>query len=465
MSFISYEFLVFFPVVIGLYWLVPKTRWQNFIIAAASLIFYGWLAAWHVVVLFFSILADYLLALGIVHWKSRSSLLMWVGIGLNLVLLASVKYYFTYDDLLAVWAAPAGIKPEVFSPSFLLLPVGASFYTLKKISYLVDVQRGTMLPERDLISFTAFVSFFPQVLSGPIDRPRNFLKQLEVPRVWASAHFYNSWQLLLMGLLKKLVIANTVKVFVDQIFLMKEPSKIFLIVGGLGFTLQILADFSSYTDLSRGLAFLLGLNTTENFDKPYLALTPTDFWNRWHISFSSWLRDYIFFPIRRMLLRITPLPDLLKQILPPLITMLISGLWHGTGLTFIIWGGYYGVLIIIYQLHGIRATSNPLQRFFAWAGMFSLIVFGWLIFRATSIQWLWNALTVSPFFRSTNELIASFVLLVMISFYAALMLFKHALDVHAPQRISLHAAYYVLALVMTIIFMNSSSPDFIYFQF
>ncbi|NWF64741.1 MAG: MBOAT family protein [Chloroflexi bacterium] len=463
MAFIGFEFLIFFLIVLALYWLLPNPGWQNFLLFASSLIFYGWLASWHGAILFASILVDFLLALGMARWRNRSVFLMWLGIILNLALLISVKYFAYYNETLAAWSMQAGFAGDVFLTT-ILLPLGTSFYTLKKISYLVEVQRGTLRPQPDFIAFGAYAAFFPQVFSGPIERPQAFLRQLQEKRAWAADHFYNAWPLTLMGLFKKIVIANTVKVLVDQIFLMKEPSKVFLIVGGLGFTLQILADFSSYTDLSRGIAFLLGLKTAENFNTPYLALTPNDFWNRWHISFSSWLRDYIFFPVRRILLRVKHLPGIFSQIIPPLLTMFISGVWHGTGSTFILWGVYYGILIIIYQTLGIRGEAKSFKRFFLWLAMFAFIVFGWMIFRAGSLSWLWNAL-MAPFSRASNDLIAAFVLLVMISFYASLLFSKHLLDVYAPKKISLHALYYALAAGMTIVFMNSSSPDFIYFQF
>lgn len=467
MQFTSYAFLLFFLTVLVLYWAVGGRRWQNLILLAASFIFYGWLAPWHSAVLFASIVVDYFLALAMVRWKPRTVLFMWLGLSLNIGLLAFVKYYFTFDEILAAWAGGFGISSDHFL-SFIILPLGVSFYTLKKISYLIETARGTLQPARDFIAYAAYISFFPQVFSGPIDRPQKLLSQLETPRVWASSHFYNAWQLLLMGLFKKIIIANTVKVFVDQIFLMKEPSKVFLIVGGLGFTLQILADFSSYTDLSRGLAFLLGLQTTENFNKPYLALTPGEFWNRWHISFSSWLRDTIFFPLRRTLLKMQRLPGFLPEIIPPLVTMFISGLWHGTGLTFITWGLYYGVLIVIYQWIGIRGNWKPANgfgRFLAWLVMFLLIVFGWIIFRAPSMPWLWNALVYSPLYRSVDELTASLVLAIMIAFYASLLLLKYMLELAWPSRENIHAFYYAAATLLTLVFMNSSSPDFIYFQF
>ncbi len=468
MGFTTYEFLVFFPVFLALYWLGKNRNWKNLLLLTASYIFYGWIASWHVAIIFLSTLMDYFLALGMQRWKPKARLLMWIGVILNLGLLLFAKYYFFFNTSLAGWLSQTGLGGDIFLMR-IILPLGLSFYILKKIGYLLDVQRGTFKPTSDFIAYAAYVSFFPQVLSGPIDRPQKLLTQLYEPRAWKSENLYNAWPLLVMGFFKKLVIANTVQVIVEQIFELAEPSKIILIVGGLGFALQILADFSSYTDLSRGLAFLLGLETTENFNKPYLSLTPGEFWNRWHISLSSWLRDYIFFPIRRVLLKQKKaIPDILIQSIPPLVTMFVSGLWHGVGWKFIVWGLYYGILIVVYQLLGVRGDWKPqgaIKQFFAWLIMFSLIVFGWLIFRAVSLDWLWNVLIHSPLYRNTNELIASFVLLVMIGFYALLLIIKSLLDRYASNYTNLYALYYVGITLMTIVFINSSSPDFIYFQF
>ncbi len=467
MTFVSYEFPIFFTIVFVLYWVVRRGPWQNLLLLASSYLFYGWLVPWHVLVLFLSTLLDYLLALGMIRLKSQARLFLWLGILLNIALLAFVKYYFSFNNSLGLWLNELGLSGDIFLAR-VILPLGLSFYILKKIGYLIDVQRGVLQPTNDFIAFAAYVSFFPQVFSGPIDRPQKLLKQLEQPRIWKPAHAYTAWHLLVMGLFKKIVIANTVKVIVDQIFLLEEPSKVLLLVGGLGFTLQILADFSSYTDISRGISFLLGLETMENFNQPYLSLTPGEFWNRWHISLSSWLRDYIFFPLRRALLRMRTLPEVIVQSLPALVTMFVSGLWHGVGWKFIVWGLYYGVLIVLYQLIGLRGDWRPAGRFklfFAWLTMFLLIVFGWLIFRAQSLPWLWNALAHAPLYRTPQELIASFTLLVMIAFYATLLMVKFLMDRYWENSLNLHALYYAGATLAVMVFMNSSSPDFIYFQF
>lgn len=468
MSLTTYDFFVFFFVVFILYWVVRERRWQNLVLFAGSYVFYGWMASWHVLVVFFSTLADYLLALGMERWKPRSKALLWLGIALNLGLLLFFKYYLSLNAPLANLLDQLGWRDNFFFMR-IALPLGLSFYLLKKIGYLLDVQRGTFKAERDFIAFAAYVSFFPQVLSGPIDRPQKLLVQLRAARAWKSEYFHQAWQLLALGFFKKIVIANTVTVIVNEIFEIRDLSKSLLIVGSLGFTLQIIADFSSYTDISRGFAFLLGLETTENFNRPYLSLTPTEFWNRWHISFSTWLRDYVFFPVRRALVKNKDrIPDFFVQSIPPLITMLVSGIWHGVGWNFVAWGLYYGALIVIYQALGIRGDWKPAGRvktFFARLVMFALIAFGWTLFRVSSLSVVWNTVAYAPFFRDAREPVASFVLLTMIAFYAALLVVKLLLDQYAEKYTLLHSAYYAAATLMAILFINSASPDFIYFQF
>ncbi len=468
MEFASYDFLVFFSVFLAVYWLGSDKNWKNSSLLLANYLFYGWVVSWHVIFIFLSTLVDYLLAMGMVRWRSKARLLTWIGVALNVGLLGFVKYYSSLGLLAGNWLNQMGLGGDIFLVR-IMLPLGLSFYTLKKIGYLIDVQRGTFQPTRDFIAFAAYVSFFPQVLSGPIDRPQKLLSQLYASRVWKSENFYEAWQLLIMGFFKKMVIANTVAVAVNQIFNIEQPSKILLLVGCLGFALQILADFSSYTDISRGLSFLLGLQTAENFNRPYLSLTPADFWNRWHISLSSWLRDYIFFPLRRALLkRREVFSGILVQLVPPLVTMFVSGVWHGIGWVFVAWGLYYGVLIVLYQsvgLHGDWKPSCHLKTFLAWLVMFLLILFGWLIFRSPSLEWLWNALTTTPLYGTREELTVSFSLLVMLGIYASPLIAKLLIDRYGAKHTSLQAFYYVCVTLLTIIFINSSSPDYIYFKF
>ena len=194
----------------------------------------------------------------------------------------------------------------------------------------MDIYRKTVDIEENFIQFALYIAFFPQVIAGPIESHRKFMPQINEIRKWSSHYFQSAWPLLVMGFFKKIVIADNIKIIVDKIYLLEQPSKFLLIVGTLAFTLQILMDFSAYTDLSRGLAYLLGLETSKNFQNPYLALTPTQFWDRWHITLSDWLRDYIFFPLRRHAMRAyRKRYQYFAILIPPIIAMLVSGLWHG----------------------------------------------------------------------------------------------------------------------------------------
>jgi D-alanyl-lipoteichoic acid acyltransferase DltB (MBOAT superfamily) len=216
------------------------------------------------------------------------------------------------------------------------------------------------------------------------------------------------------------------------------------------------------------LALLLGFRTSENFNRPYLSLTPTEFWNRWHITLSTWLRDYIFFPVRRSLMKNFPkLPSWLVVALPPMVTMFVSGLWHGTGWNYIVWGLYYGILISAYQLAGFRGDWKPksvVTLGFSWALMFFFTVSGWILFRAPSLTWLEANLRNSPLYHTQGDLILGLIVLSMVVFYSAPLLIKLLLDKFSRDG-WLVSAYYAAATALLIVYFNSSSPDFIYFQF
>ena len=468
MVFTSYDFLFFFLIVFISYWLARERRWQNAILLAASYVFYGYVHYWYAVLLAASTLADYFIARGMAAHPERKRGLLWLSLGLNLGVLALFKYHnFFTPGLIHVLDGLGWNIDPIFVR--LLLPAGLSFYTLKKLGYVLDVSNGVLEPSPDLVSFGLYVAFFPQITAGPIDRPQKLLPQIESPRTWQAGYFYTAWPLLLMGLFKKIVIADTIRSIVDRVFSLNEPNLVLVIPAALGFTLQILADFSAYTDLARGFALLLGFETSENFKNPYLSLSPTEFWNRWHITLSAWLRDYIFFPLRRALMR-SPrrYPDWLVQSVPPLATMLVSGIWHGAGWTFVAWGGMYGVLIVLYQAFGLRGEWRPVgivRAFFAWMVMFSFIVFGWLLFRAPSLDWVAHTLFTNPFASTIDERTVALITLTMTLFYAAPLVLKLLLDRTLRQDSYGQALYYAAATLLIILYINSSSPDFIYFQF
>jgi alginate O-acetyltransferase complex protein AlgI len=467
MSFISFTFLVFFLLIFALYWLIRRRNIQNLLLLIASYVFYGWIHPWYAVMLGLSTVGDYFLSLGMKQFPSRQRMLVGLSLLLNLGVLAFFKYFNFFNGGLAAILNGFGLNGDPVLVN-ILLPAGLSFYTLKKLSYVLDVSRGVLEPTRDLVAFALYVSFFPQIVSGPIDRPQKLLPQFRETRKWKGDYFYSAWPLIIMGFFKKVVIADTMRIIVDRVFQLEEPTKLLLLSAGLGFTLQILADFSAYTDLSRGISLLLGFETSENFNRPYLSLSPTEFWNRWHITLSTWLRDYIFFPVRRALLkRRSKAAEFAAQVMPPLAAMSLSGLWHGAGWTFALWGLYYGVLIVIYHLAGIRGNwrpSNQIKIFLAWLIMFTLIVCGWLIFRAPSMGWLINILLHSPWTHGRDDMVVILITLSMTLFYATPLLLTLFLDRY-PSQVFLRSAYYALLTLGIIMFISSASPDFIYFQF
>jgi len=469
MSFTSLAFWIFFVLVLTFYWLVREKRWQNLILLVASYIFYGWVHPWLAVMLGVSTGIDFFLAkrMSAQNVSGTKRPLLLLSLVLNLGVLAFFKYYNFFGEDLVRIADILGIQSD-FLLTRVLLPAGLSFYTLKKLGYMIDVSRGTLQPMHSFIDFALYVSFFPQIVAGPIDRPQKLLPQIEVGRTWKAEYFYSAWHLILMGLFKKLVIASSVGSITERIFHLEQPTVLLAVAGALGFTLQILADFSAYTDLSRGVAYLLGFETSENFKSPYLSLTPTDFWNRWHITLSFWLRDYVFFPVRRFLLsKQRQFPTWAAQVIPPLVTMLISGIWHGAGWNYVLWGGMYGLLIVAYQSIGMGGNWKPgskLQAFFAWLVMFSFIVFGWLLFAAPSLDWVAKIFS-SPIVGSLEQQGVALIALSITFVYSIPLIAKMLIDRSVSEESILHSLYYAAATAVIFIYINSVTPDFIYFQF
>jgi D-alanyl-lipoteichoic acid acyltransferase DltB (MBOAT superfamily) len=466
MNFTAYEFLVFFLITLAVYWLLRKHAWQNLFLLLASYAFYAWAHPWYAILLGLSTLGDYGIALAMASPKSaRKNGWLAASLALNLGVLAFFKYYNFFAPDLASALNALGLEADAILVK-ILLPAGLSFFTLKKLGYVLDVWKGNLEPTRNLVSFGLFVSFFPQINAGPIDRAQKLLPQIDSPRVWKADNFYRAWPLLAMGFFKKFVIANGVSATVSRIFHVTEPTGELALAATLGFALQVLADFTAYTDISRGVSYLLGFDTSENFRSPYLSLTPTDFWNRWHITLSFWLRDYIFFPLRRKLLR-SSLPSWLTDAIPPLVTMTVSGIWHGAGWTFVLWGAWFGILIVVYQLLGFRGDynpSNPFKRVAAWLVMFTFVLFAWLLFAAPSLEWVGKAFT-NPFLGTVEQQAVALLMFSLTAVYSAPMFVKMLLDRFVKDDHILQSLYYATATVVMIFYINSASPDFVYFQF
>jgi alginate O-acetyltransferase complex protein AlgI len=451
MSFTEPVFLIFLLAVLALYWPLRSARFQNGVLLLASYVFYGWVQLWFPVLLAGETLFSYLLLKQLVRSTRHRQIFFYLCLAVNLIPLLLFKVGPVFAPLNSGW----------------LIPIGISFYTFKLISFTIDTARRPR--EINFLNYALYIAFFPQINSGPIDRATRLFPQFETVRCWRMDHLKSALPLLVMGLVKKMVIANNISHVVDQVFQLENPSKLMLYAGAAAFALLILADFSAYTDLSRGVALLLGIETSPNFNFPYLALSPTDFWNRWHITLSEWLRTYIYFPLsRKWKQQHRPQNSIFIWLLPPLITMLVSGLWHGTGWNFLLWGAYYGLLIALYQRFGLatpRQLNRNWKRLFAWAVMFHLILFGWLIFKSGDLSWLARGIFNAPWGITGRAAIAPLSVLSQVLVYSLPLGLKWLADLGFPRFPVLRPAYFSLALVLLVIFSSAQAGDFIYFQF
>ena len=376
-------FLLFpaLAVVALIYYIVPaRQRW--IVLLAASYAFYYFLAGWAVLVLLAVTLLNY--GLGFVLGSNprgkneRGCFMGWNSTQ------PCIHSYFS--NMLA--------EIPQLSATFtgkLLLPLGMSFFTLQNISYLVDVSRGLIPPERHFGRFAVFMAFFPKVASGPIERGKKLLPQLQSPGQFYKGDLVEGLRQIVFGLVKKLVIADHLAVLVNQVFGEVGTYNGFPVLLALLFlSFQIYLDFSGYSDIAIGTARLFGIRLTNNFDRPYLSADIVEFWNRWHLSFSTWLRDYLFFPLRRFFLKREENLHVLSLMLPPLLTMLFSGAWHGVGWTFLLWGVYHAIFYIASILwrqsdRGRKLGASSKGRWLQIPLNFLVVTFGWLLFRMGSL--------------------------------------------------------------------------------
>ncbi|MCB9100548.1 MAG: MBOAT family protein [Anaerolineales bacterium] len=390
MLFNSLEFFIFFPIVMGFYLVCPdRYRWA--LLLAASYYFY---AAWkmeYVLLLGLATLIAYMAALQMArteHPVARLALLL-VSIISNLAILLTFKYFNFFSDSLRAILAQANILYD--SPLFdVLLPVGISFYTFQIISYTIDVYRGQIEPEQHLGYFALFVAFFPQLVAGPIERAAHMLPQFRQRFEFDMLRLNGGLQLVLWGLFKKVVIADRLGVYVDAVY--NQPTTYTgwpILMATFFFAFQIYCDFSGYTDIALGLARMMGFDLMQNFKQPYFATSPVDFWRRWHISLSTWFRDYLYIPLGGNRVAVN------RWYANLFIVFLISGLWHGANWTFVIWGGLHGLYVIVeVATEQIRVAWSRRLGLDRWPGLlvassrlstFGLIGLTWLFFRANSV--------------------------------------------------------------------------------
>ncbi|MFN8059952.1 MAG: MBOAT family protein [Vicinamibacterales bacterium] len=476
MSFHSLDYVCFLVLIVGTYWLLDH-RNQNRLLLVASYVFYGWVHPWFLILVFASTVVDYFVGLRMDADPSRKSRVFWMSLAANLGLLGFFKYFnFFIENVRAVLVA-VGLPPGQWTLE-VVLPVGISFYTFQSLTYTIDIYRGTFKARRNFVDFALFVCFFPQLVAGPIERAVRLLPKLETPRRFSVSDARDAVVSIMWGFFKKLVIADNVGVIANKVFGLEHPGFWLLWTGVFAFAIQIYADFSAYSDIARASARLLGIDLMVNFDHPYLARTPRDFWRRWHISLSSWFRDYVYIPLGGSR------GGEWHHARNVIVTFLLSGFWHGASWNYVLWGLYHGVLLAITRplswLETRRSGIGHLVTAVQIVAMFVLANIGWLLFRETDLHYLVRWLTLSPWQSSAVDREAARYLFTLTALYS-LPLWLHSL--YATTHDSVHArlaawgpagdwartlgqAAVVAAMGATILILRSrTSLDFIYFQF
>lgn len=466
MQFNSNDFLIFFGLFLAVYYLVRRSQTtRNLLIVAASYIFYGWWDYRFVPLLFLTSLVDYGTGLGFNRFTSetgRKSLLS-LSIVSNLSVLFVFKYFDFFKESLEGLLASAGWNTH-WRELRLILPVGISFYTFQSLSYVVDVYRGQLRPTANFVQFLAYVSFFPQLVAGPIERATNLLGQFaRTLRITAADLEQGVW-LILWGLFKKVVLADNLAPLVELVFDHSVPVAPMIMLGAGAFALQIFCDFSGYTDIARGLAKILGFELMANFNLPYFATSVREFWRRWHISLSTWFRDYVYVPLGGNRGR----PE--RTYLNVMATMLLAGLWHGAALNFVLWGLWHGAGLAVNRWWAERRRSTlSLPAWLAWSMTVLFVLYGWILFRAPSperVLALTEGLSVFSLPLWWKPYVAN--LLVISTPLVAVQIWQHRsgdLLVPLTLPISLKASLQAALLFGILAFWNPDSPPFIYFQF
>ncbi|MDA3867931.1 MAG: MBOAT family protein [Salinivirgaceae bacterium] len=482
MLFNSLDFGIFLPIVFLLYWYVTdkNLRWQNFLIVGASYVFYGWWDYRFLSLILFSTVVDYLVGkrLQEVDKKLSRKLLLWTSILVNLGFLGFFKYYnFFLDNFIAAFSFFG--HPIEGNSLNVILPVGISFYTFQTLSYTIDVYKRKLEPTKDFIAFAAFVSFFPQLVAGPIERATHLLPQFYRKRTFEYAKAVDGMRQILWGLFKKVVIADNCAEFANLIFNNSaEMSGSALVLGAIFFTFQIYGDFSGYSDIAIGTARLFGFDLMRNFAFPYFSRDIAEFWRRWHISLSTWFRDYLYIPLggsrggTGMKIRNT------------FIIFIVSGFWHGANWTFIVWGAlnavYFLPLLLTkrnrqnVEIVALGRRWPTIKEFGAIMLTFSLTVLAWIFFRAENLthafEYISGIFSGSLFsvpeftgLRNAARTLLFILIFIVIEWIGRNEQYAIASFGATWKRPWRRAFYY--AIIAAIIWVGGSEQEFIYFQF
>ena len=510
MLFNSFEYLIFLPIVFLLYWFVfdyamrgckRQLLWQNLLIVVASYVFYGWWDWRFLILIAITTILSFLSGIGIERAPTQrgKKAVMIANVVVNLGILGVYKYY---DFFAREFAEFIGIEAD-FLLLHLILPVGISFYTFQALSYSIDVYRKQIEPTHDVVAFTAFLSFFPQLVAGPIERATNLLPQFQRKRTFDYATAADGMRQILWGLFKKIVVADNCATYVDQVFGdISSQSGSTLVLAAVLFTFQIYGDFSGYSDIAIGTAKLFGIKLMRNFNVPYFSRDIAEFWRRWHISLTTWFRDYVYIPLGGSRPNIPSQSPIAYRQSPTAYTkciairntfviFLLSGLWHGANWTFVLWGAYHALLFVpllvmnknrryrdtvatitlpdgtikTKWLPSLKETGQMLVTF-------ALAVVGWIIFRANSIeqlsQYIGNMFSTSLFtipWLMTRDfyipLVVSLILLIAMEWIGRNQM--HTLSKCPKNKFLRITLYY--AIFLMIYFFTGSNETFIYFQF
>jgi alginate O-acetyltransferase complex protein AlgI len=458
MLFQTWAFALFFVIVYPIYLAVKGTRFRIPWLLAASYFFYGWVNPLYLILIFYSSLLDYLVAARMEKSHRRK---MWLAVSIanNIALLSFFKYGGFVAGNINSLLSWLNIPYAIPMPGF-LLPVGISFYVFQSMSYTIDFYRGNVARERSFIRYAAFVSLFPRLLAGPIERARNLLPQLDVVPKFSSSDITDGLSLFVVGLFKKIALADYLALYVDKVYSAPEQYQSpALILATFLFAWQIYFDFSGYTDMARGVARIMGFRLMLNFNNPYLATSLGDFWGRWHISLSSWFKDYVYIPLggnRK---------GTVNTYKNMFLTMVISGLWHGAAWTFVLWGAVHAVgRFLTREMERTTFYREKVPTLAKQFFVFGLVSFAWIFFRAESIGDAWTIIKriftsglANPYCPALALLLVCAVWLYEFAYESRL---KWILDVRAV-RIGL----VILMILYLALFAPSGEQGFIYLQF
>ncbi|HXV28408.1 MAG TPA: MBOAT family O-acyltransferase, partial [bacterium] len=472
MLFNSVQFFIFFGLVYSLY-LVSRHRWQNRILLAASLIFY---AAWDwrfLSLILLTVTTDYTVGLKIAGTedpRKRKNYLL-ISLVSNLTILGFFKYFNffigNFEALLRTMGLP------VSTPALhIVLPVGISFYTFQSLSYVIDIYRRDLKPTSRYFDYALYISFFPQLVAGPIERATHLLPQVLSPRKVTLEKFYSGCYLIFWGLFQKVFVADNLVKLVDPVFASGPPYDGFKVLTAVyAFAFQIYCDFAGYSNIARGLGQCMGFDIMFNFNLPYFSTNPREFWKRWHISLSTWLRDYLYIPLggnRK---------GTWKTYRNLILTMLLGGLWHGASWTYIFWGAYHGLLLVIHRMsEPFFGTLRAVKKGFlekTWFAVrvvffFHFICLGWLFFRAKSIGQAFLMLKSLvydfqlPPLPQTEGIIFSFLFFTLVLLLVQLFQYqKQDLMAIFKSNVPARASFYVVCFYLLIMYGASGDKAFI----